>query len=207
MLSPVISYKFQHILPHASGLLPAQRKCYPTLLPFPPSPPSHALSCSYKKSRSAFACGAAEGILRIRSQRVLERVLLAILLASPLPYKKRPLAKPRLLLCGHRFKGAQQSSGRVDSTALVQAGFYCLNRLSRLNAVLRSSGPSFAGLCSRHFALLWLFFFTVPVLPLPALRRHACPPVSPGFSPGRRFCVLGTNATGNGSFGPPPAAR
>ena len=134
---------------------------------------------------------------------MLERVLLAILLASPLPYKKRPLAKPRLLLCGHRFKGAQQSSGRVDSTALVQAGFYCLNRLSRLNAVLRSSGPSFAGLCSRHFALLWPFFFTVPVLPLPALRRHACPPVSPGFTPGRRFCVLGANATGKGSLGPP----
>ena len=110
---------------------------------------------------------------------MLERVLLAILLASPLPYKKRPLAKPRLLLCGHRFKGAQQSSGRVDSTALVQAGFYCLNRLSRLNAVLRSSGPSFAGLCSRHFALLWPFFFAVPVprFPLPALRRHTCSPL------------------------------
>lgn len=135
---------------------------------------------------------------------MLERALLAILLASPLPYKKRPLAKPRLLLCGHRFERAQQSSGRVDSMAFVRASFYSLNRLSSLpNAIQRSFGPSFAGVRSRHFAFLLPFFFAVPVLPLPALRRHACPPVSPGFTPGRRFCVLGANATGKGSLGPP----
>ena len=64
----------------------------------------------------------------------------------------------------------------IGNLAFARASFYSPNRLSLLNASLRSSGPSLAGLRSRHLAFLLPFFFAVPALPLPSLRRHACPP-------------------------------